>query len=360
MFVHVVHVRRIAEESRGTRLEAVVCEKCRTSYWYELTRVSVGKAWVLYGLYEEAASRRAKMRADQNLQWRLDIEAELVPCPKCRWVNQPLVDKAGNTFYRGAPMLIFAIMTIGAAVGLIGWVEYLAVRNLSAQSIAILRTVVAVCWSSPLWVLLIRRELRRRLNPNRSYPNGPPPPPGTPPALIEVIDPESGGKYLRAAPGAAASQYQNGHWAVLRPGKLNFPRVCCICLEDAPATYWAPVTMDNNSDISAPLCRPCLRRLRRKWWIILLDSVALSFVAGCLLVHGIDGLDDRTRWILTGFVTFVGAIVGVVIASSVLCRPYRMRIIDKDRGIMRFKAINPQFTQLVIANAMTADGVVED
>jgi len=98
MFVHVVHVRRIAEESRGTRLEAVVCEKCQTSYWYELTRVSVGKAWVLYGLYEEAARRRAKMRADQNLQWRLASEAELVPCPKCRWVNQPLVDKAGNTF----------------------------------------------------------------------------------------------------------------------------------------------------------------------------------------------------------------------------------------------------------------------
>src|SRR3954464_13576384 len=77
----------------GRRLVSVVCEKCQTSYRYELTRQGHGSASSPYFLFADDLEDRAADRAQGNLAKRLDREAELVPCPKCYWINQDLVNR---------------------------------------------------------------------------------------------------------------------------------------------------------------------------------------------------------------------------------------------------------------------------
>src|SRR5688500_3352479 len=97
----------------GRRMVSVRCEKCRTAFWYELSRVAVGRASAPYYLFQESAERRADRNAKRDLARRLEEDAELVPCPKCHWVNQELVNRYRSGLYRRAPLLAAACMGAG-------------------------------------------------------------------------------------------------------------------------------------------------------------------------------------------------------------------------------------------------------
>lgn len=341
----------------GQRLETVTCEKCRTVFHYELTRVGVGKGSAPYMLGQHSAADRAGSAAKRDLTKRLSEEAELVPCPKCHWVNQDLIDRYRRRQYRRAPLLIVVIIVAGfvaapiLAAGLTEAFGY----NSRVPSIVMLG-VMAVCLLSPAWVLLGRRQLHRRIDPNITYPRRPTVPPGTPPALIEKRDAETGEMHLVPV---ASREVGIGteEWAMFRPGQVQLPAVCCMCLAPASTIFHSPLKVNENSDVEVPLCTSCSGELSRKWWLTVLVVGAVSLAVAAGLAAAIPGIDAFGRWFLFGIIGFFGILVGGVVVAGRVCRPYRIAVVDADRGIVKFAASNPGYTAMLVEQVRASEGV---
>jgi hypothetical protein len=281
----VVYGNVITSTQVGQRLEHVACEKCATEFYYELTRVGVGKGSALYNIGQQGAAQRAQIAATQNLGQRLDQEAELVPCPKCHWVNQDLVDRYRQRKYRNAPIIIGLIIAAGFITSPIIWAaldEWLGYK--SSVPVIVSRLIMAVTLASPLYVLFVRRLLRARINPNATYPRVPKVPPGTPPALTPLSNPDTGELFL--APVVNGNQLNQANdqtnWAVFRPAQISFPPVCCVCLERATTRYRSPLMVNQRSEFAVPLCATCSTRLTRRWWLTLMIIVLFCTGAAVL------------------------------------------------------------------------------
>lgn len=103
----------------GGRVARVVCDRCGCEYFYELTRIGTGSETAPYGIGTAGATRRAKKQSRRDLQRRLAREAELVPCPKCHWINEHLVWGYRLGRYRHMAVVACAVGVCGT-VGL--WV----------------------------------------------------------------------------------------------------------------------------------------------------------------------------------------------------------------------------------------------
>ena len=108
MFIY--YARRFKSAAVGTRLIEVQCEKCESQYFFELARVGSGTAEAPYGIGTKRTARAAEERAQRDLAERLEQDAELVPCPKCDWINGTwsldivwVVIAAGRHSRRGSP-----------------------------------------------------------------------------------------------------------------------------------------------------------------------------------------------------------------------------------------------------------------
>src|SRR3954447_1776401 len=101
----------------GKRIDTVVCEKCSTTFYYQLTRTGVGKASAPYFLGQGAAAKRAQKTAEKNLAKRLADEGEMVPCPRCNWVNFDLIQRYRLRKYRRPWGVIGLLMFGGIAIG---------------------------------------------------------------------------------------------------------------------------------------------------------------------------------------------------------------------------------------------------
>jgi protein-arginine kinase activator protein McsA len=100
LILHVL-LKSVKSQASGNRIEAVICEKCQTRFYYKLARTGAGNASGLV-FFDESARLRAKTAAQHNLQLRLSQEAELVACPQCHWINQELIEKCRRQFFRQA------------------------------------------------------------------------------------------------------------------------------------------------------------------------------------------------------------------------------------------------------------------
>jgi hypothetical protein len=220
--------------------------------------------------------------------------------------------------------------------------------NYSHTQLIALLAILGLGLSSPAWGLLVRRQLRKRINPNQTFPLPPVVPIGTPPALIDRIDRKTGDRYIEPAARAINESGTQSEWAFCRPGQLNFPHVCCVCLGPAGTTYSSPFKVNEKSDLGVPLCWECVGSLQRKWWLWALITAALAVaLAGCLAV-AVPGIDQVGRWILFVTLGLFVVLFSVAIVPNRACRPYRIRTVDADRGITRFRASNPQYTQLLV------------
>src|SRR4051812_7492944 len=85
----------------GARIVSVNCENCGCDYYFELRRVGTGVGIAPYSLGQGRAEQSASERANQNIADRLEGEAELVPCPKCHWINEELVTAYRKSSYQG-------------------------------------------------------------------------------------------------------------------------------------------------------------------------------------------------------------------------------------------------------------------
>ena len=340
----------------GRRIEPVTCEKCGTHFFYELARVGIGSASAPYYLGQASASNRADAAAQRNLAKRLEREAELVPCPKCHWVNQDLIERYRRRRYRRAPVLA-AILVVAAILTapILGSVLNVPFGYKSLVPTVAMLTVLGVGLTSPVWVLLIRRRLRKRIDPNQTYPSRPRIPPATPPALVERRDRKTGKSYLEPVDSHADEATHERPWAVFRPGQLKFPRVCCLCLAGASTTYSSPFKVNENSELRVPLCGECSSRLRFKWWLVALVSAGIAVMSTALVAEIVPGIDHLGRWFLFGTMALFATVFGVAIVPSRVCRPYRLGVVDADRGIVRFAARNSGFTELLVEQVRASD-----
>lgn len=352
--------REMTATIAGGRIEPVVCERCRTHFFYELTRVASGKASAPYFLFQGAATNRAEARAGRALATRLDADVEMVPCPKCLWVNKSLIDRYRRGLYRGAGKLNAIILASSFVVGplLFGVLsEGFGLHSPNVMAVIPLTVLAAVVAS--IIVLIVRHRWRMSIDPNRLHPRPPVLPPGTPPAMVEEVDVRTGQTVLRAVPRPEDPQAFGTHeWAVLRPGQMKLPPNCCVCLGQPQTYYHSPVSVNStNEDLPVPLCGTCASRLAGKWWLILLASgFAIAGTASLMAIVMTFG-DAFGRWFLFGTIGGISALVAPVILANSLCRPYQIRAVDPSRGIFRFRAKNAGFTALVAGLAKKAEAV---
>ena len=344
----------------GRRLQSLKCERCGTSFYYVLTRVGIGKGSAPYYLGQEGATKRAAAAAEKNLATRLSDESELVPCPKCNWVNQDLVERYRRRHYRRAPLLIFLLIIVGLVVApLIGGGFSGDIRSHShSASRHVLDAIIAILLTSPAWVLFIRRQFRLRIDPNATYPRRPALPPGTPPALQEHRDPQSGESCLLPVTTQSDEPRNQPLWALFRPGQIRMPPICCRCLAPATVVYQSPLKVNDGSEISVPLCGPCRKRLRVHWWLTILLVTAISFAIASVLALVVTGGDPIGRTIVFAILASFASLIGGVVTAAIVVRPYRLAVVDRDRGIVRFAAANPEFTALLVDQVRRSDGIV--
>jgi len=181
---------------------------------------------------------------------------------------------------------------------------------------------------------------------------------GTPPALIERNDPHTGERRVELVPNRCDKPELLASWAVYRPGQVEFPRVCCVCMTPASTNYRSPFKVNKGSDFPVPLCGPCYSRVRRRWWLFALAVAGAAIGLAALLAKAVPGLDDFGRWALFCVVALFAVCFGVAVLPNLICRPYRLRVVDADRGVFRFKASSRAYTGLLIDQVRQSNGDV--
>lgn len=107
----------------GRKLKPVRCENCGHQYVYMLKRQASGGASALEGR-ELGAEDKARTMAQSILDRKMKGAVDLVPCPKCGWVQERMIPVARRQhlawmLWLGAALgaLFFPIGGIGLAVG---------------------------------------------------------------------------------------------------------------------------------------------------------------------------------------------------------------------------------------------------
>lgn len=328
----------------------VVCDRCKTEFFYELTRVGMGKASAPFLVGVGAANGRAERAADKDLAKRLAREAELVPCPKCNWINEEAIAAYRATLYHRLPLIGGIVTVAGIIAGpIIGMLLLDLFGNHSRFALAIGQVLMLASLLALPAAFLLRRQLRRRFDPNSTYPRRPDLPPGTPIAFVPQVDPKTGERQLVPAPrpaGIAASTEEPS--VIFQSGHLTLPPVCCCCLQPATDTFSVPIKVNSaNEELPVPLCSGCAATIRRKWWtLVLLLPPLVAAICG-VIVALIPGGDTAGRWGVFGIFTFFGSLFAVAILPRRLVRPYSLQVVDANRTVFRLRAANPDYTKLI-------------
>ena len=246
--------KRFTSANVGARIIEVECDKCGCKYFYELVRIGTGAETAPYGIGKSAAIRSSEKQAQADSRNRLSHEAELVPCPKCNWINDDLVEGYRRGRFRSLRTLAIGIGTFGTVGSLIGaWFIWVDPAPDHGALPYFLFAGPAISVSLGIALVLLRKWLRSRIQPNREFPLAPRLPPGSSPAL--VVDEETG--RLRRAQTRDVRYSDNSEWHNFQIGRDRLPPVCCCCLKGAvPGTRVQArcAAGDGTSD-------PALRRL---------------------------------------------------------------------------------------------------
>jgi hypothetical protein len=341
--------RRYDASSAGGRIVAVVCAKCRCEYFYELARVGSGAASAPYAIGTSGAQRSATEQAQSDLQRRLAEEAELVPCPKCWWINDELVAGYRRGIYRGATKLALGLGIAGTVVSLAAaWFISLGpVADRGALSYALIGGP-AISITLAVAILLMRYLLRARVRPNRNYPQAPKLPRGSPAALIKNLTTGE----LEPARGMSEPEFNSagggGAWMDFQVGRNTLPPVCCECL--APSSpgreYRRPVRP--AVEVVVPLCTACARRWTRRLWLGAGAALALTAAIGLPVLYLMQ-VDETVIWIAVIGLAVVAPIVGSMVAGRI-SEPVRVKVVDSSRGVVRLWFRNEAVPKRIFAS----------
>jgi hypothetical protein len=349
--------KRFTSVATGRRIVEVDCETCQTKFYYELVRQGRGVGVAPYYIGQGSAQRRATEKAQLNLATRLKKESDLVACPQCQWVNESLIHGYRRTRFKALPI-------VGVIVGVALWfVVFLTLcGDDTASQEAANSYTTGMFWASLAAVaaggifFAIQLGLRRRINPNRLYPQPPRLPPATPKGWTaeELAAPRTS---EGSQPNPDAAHFPD--WAVVRAGHLIIPSVCCQCLGASTTVYKPVFTVDSGSDrLRIPLCVPCGRRIRWRWWGAALETAVGAAIAGAL-VYLIVPADQVGRMIAGSIVALFGLVIAAAIIPNNKVSPYKLRTVDRARSIFRIKFRNEQFTEMVrVASAKSENAAL--
>jgi hypothetical protein len=337
----------------GLRLVSVHCEKCRSDFFYELARIGVGRAGGI-------ASAQRLARAD--LERRLADESELVPCPRCHWINEDLIAVYRRSRYRGWRMFTDSLAIIGAAISLLVayflWIDQAPNHN-RAWVVLIGGPVVSLGFAR-LLQLLARDWLRRWIEPNISYPLPPTRlPRGTPPSLVKN---PTNGDYEVACPKPEKGESVDDlsgrkppaidKWTVIQVGRSKFPMVCNVCLLPSNPQSTDRRKLRSTVELLLPRCAACARRQKRTVWKFVLISFGAmtAVVVPVMIALFTRGVEDPglLAWIviLSSFVPFIALIIAQDRTKTV-----RVKLIDRRRGVYRVRFRNEGYRKLIEMNA---------
>jgi hypothetical protein len=154
----------------GKRVVNASCERCSAAFQYEMVRTGTGEAQAHYGLFLNAAQQKAERIAEEDLAHRLETEADLVPCPKCKWVNQDFVRRdrgVRHVWMTKAAVIVWAIVGV---VALFYFLGHQSRVPRDAEWLWLIGRSLVVGAVPGCSILFLQRWLRRRVNPNRYLP----------------------------------------------------------------------------------------------------------------------------------------------------------------------------------------------
>jgi hypothetical protein len=328
-------------ERVGRRVARVECAKCGCEYFYELTRIGSGYGVAPYGLGVEDAKRSANENSRNDLDQRLTCEAELVPCPKCNWINDELVKGYRSDKYAVVAGIGIIVAFFGTLISLL--FAWFISRGPAADRVAVPYCLIggpAISLSFGAALILLRIWLQSRIQPNRDFPFPPRLPAGSPPALVK--SPLDG----KLVPANLDHVDFPREWIDFRIGQ-TLPPVCCDCLEPATKEHAFQHAATSTITLNVPRCEACARRAARKSRGISAATVtaATIFVVGiCVWLH--PKMDEI--WMLAlAFLPAALIVLGITTwAAARGTDPVRVKG-DPSRGVLRLKFRNPEYGQLV-------------
>jgi hypothetical protein len=316
----------------------VKCDKCGAEYAYELARVGLGRAAAPYGVALGSIRQGAQEQADQQLAERLRFEAELVPCPKCHWINEDLVRGYRLSRYRLLGPMAAGIAFFGSVASLIGaWFVAIGPAADRGAFPYFLYVGPAVFVTLGISLLLVRNWCRGQIHPNRDFPLAPILPPGTPPAL--KVDQRTG--HFIVVERTAKEPGKADQWHEFQLGRHRLPEICCWCLAPTSPEDVCIQDLYPAMKLEIPQCASCARRARRLYWCVWLFAVATTgLVTWTTLVIAAIGVPEF--WIVLGGCVVLSLAGGCYLAST-MAAPVRVRFIDASRSILRLRFRNPRY-----------------
>ncbi|MCL2646647.1 MAG: hypothetical protein FWD61_06525 [Phycisphaerales bacterium] len=362
MFI-VYYWRTFTATVPGSVMRPVVCEKCSTEFHYELVRAGTGAGAALYGLGQKSAKARAEKAARKNLAKRLSRDVEMVPCPKCRWVNAAAIKAFRKQCYTVWTKIAVFTLFVAAVVGVIVLLTDIYGLNGLGKPRGFANPVLWYVLLSGVAValiaLMIRHALRWRIDPNRLVNGQPVVPPGTPPALVQQQT-NDGHTIVVPVASVEVDLERGANWAVFRPGQLHFDAMCCVCLGASERWYVAPLRMA-KTPLNVPICKACQWQITKRFLLRVAAGLLLAFLAAYVvsrLIARETRPDAAQFWIMTGFFTFFVVLV-IAVTLIQLAPPYRVRMVDRARSIWKIKFKNPVYTAIMIRKIGQADGAFQ-
>jgi hypothetical protein len=334
--------KRFRSEHVGERVIGVACAKCGNEYFYELSRMGIGIGSAPYGLGVGAAARAAQEQSQHDLGQRLRLEAELVPCPKCYWINEDLVQGYRRGRYQRLASFAIGVGFFGTVISLIAaWFISIGPPADRGALRYCLYYGPALFVSFAVGMFLLQYWLRSRIRPNRYFPLAPKVPPGSPPALVRD---ESSGELIPARVHNPENTARND-WHYFRIGQQHLPRLCCECLGVIPEDQARKSPAAETNQLDIPHCKDCAREAEKAYQRILL----VVFLGSALIGSGIALFVDATPywfWVITVSFSFLSVCLGMYVAS-VITAPAKVAIVDRNRCLVKVRFRNAEYGRVV-------------
>jgi hypothetical protein len=166
MFGHLLFqlvVRDVESEQRGSTIKTVTCERCGKEYSYSLKRTGRGRGTNF--LLGSSGSSEAASRAQSSLLHKLANDCDPVPCPKCGWYQEHMVQKARTLKHRWVKKTAFALFPLSVLMGIAGFMALIAENGFGFLTVFLL-TLAALAALAVPGLPLLRHILIRHYDPN--------------------------------------------------------------------------------------------------------------------------------------------------------------------------------------------------
>jgi hypothetical protein len=142
------------------------CEKCEAKYVYSMTRTGTGWGFSFLGVDYERAQRRAEARAAKNARRALQKESDVVPCPRCGWIQSQMARVMRGGAFGGWTVTGMAFLAVAAVLGAILASFYERPPRPSLALVFWFAVPTALCALLGIGLFATGRIRRARIDPN--------------------------------------------------------------------------------------------------------------------------------------------------------------------------------------------------